>query len=414
MEPRFGTNFSKVRVHTGGEAVQMSNDLGAQAFTHGSDVYFGEGKAPGNNELTAHELTHVVQQKGMVQREPNVIATEKQTQNPAPVEKQTLPSADELTIRIARCIGIWETNRGKDNPNPKESSLDTVAGVHASMATIEQATMPYAIDAFKAHKELRESATPPLTMKELNEAGSRCQVVITLLKLVGEASGKGTDADTFIKDNASSIQATGLSNDDVKTMFSAVTLKGKIDKSHGDIEAKTKTFNEERQKITEKLKDKNLPEAEKKKLKEALKKTPKQAKEEYLKENMDAIPTKDRLGLGQGSLKAYINKPTNWGENRAAWQRKAVAEMPDNVAKRIETVSVSNNGTALAIPVNKGRVDAQLSQKTVSTEAEIVKTVAQQNNPGEKNYGENVWKTYQRLYPAIENSPTPTPSTKPS
>ena len=62
MEPRFGSKFNNVRVHTGGEAVQMSKELGAQAFTHGSDVYFGEGKSPGNNELTAHELTHVVQQ----------------------------------------------------------------------------------------------------------------------------------------------------------------------------------------------------------------------------------------------------------------------------------------------------------------------------------------------------------------
>ena|GEM_PF-3801876 len=62
MEPRFGADFSGVRVHTGGEAVQMNQELGAQAFTHGSDVYFGAGEEPGNNELTAHELTHVVQQ----------------------------------------------------------------------------------------------------------------------------------------------------------------------------------------------------------------------------------------------------------------------------------------------------------------------------------------------------------------
>lgn len=62
MEPRFGNKFDNVRVHTGDEAVQMNRELGAQAFTHGSDIYFGAGKAPGNNELTAHELTHVVQQ----------------------------------------------------------------------------------------------------------------------------------------------------------------------------------------------------------------------------------------------------------------------------------------------------------------------------------------------------------------
>ena len=73
MEPRFNSDFSQVRVHTGNEAVQMNRELGAQAFTHGSDVYFGPGKAPGNNELTAHELTHVVQQNGTISRITNQI-----------------------------------------------------------------------------------------------------------------------------------------------------------------------------------------------------------------------------------------------------------------------------------------------------------------------------------------------------
>ena len=62
MEPRFGTDFSGVRVHTGGDAVQMNRELGAQAFTHGQDIYYGKGKSPGKDDLTAHELTHVVQQ----------------------------------------------------------------------------------------------------------------------------------------------------------------------------------------------------------------------------------------------------------------------------------------------------------------------------------------------------------------
>ncbi|MDX2100603.1 MAG: DUF4157 domain-containing protein [Leptolyngbyaceae cyanobacterium bins.59] len=67
MEPRFGADFSQVRVHTGEEAVQMNQGLQAQAFTHGKDIYFGSGKSPGNDDLTAHELTHVVQQTGALQ-----------------------------------------------------------------------------------------------------------------------------------------------------------------------------------------------------------------------------------------------------------------------------------------------------------------------------------------------------------
>ena len=68
MEPRFGTDFSNVTVHTDSNAVQMNQDIQAQAFTHGQDIYFNSGKySPDTNEgksLLAHELTHVVQQRG--------------------------------------------------------------------------------------------------------------------------------------------------------------------------------------------------------------------------------------------------------------------------------------------------------------------------------------------------------------
>jgi peptidoglycan hydrolase-like protein with peptidoglycan-binding domain len=66
MEPRFGVDFSHVRVHTGSDAIQMNRDVGAKAFTHGSDIYYGAGNNPTNLELTAHELTHVIQQTGSV------------------------------------------------------------------------------------------------------------------------------------------------------------------------------------------------------------------------------------------------------------------------------------------------------------------------------------------------------------
>ena len=66
MEPRFDADFGQVRVHTDSQAIQMNRDIGAQAFTHGSDVYFGAGKFnPGSNNgkhLLAHELTHTIQQ----------------------------------------------------------------------------------------------------------------------------------------------------------------------------------------------------------------------------------------------------------------------------------------------------------------------------------------------------------------
>src|SRR6266852_2579501 len=40
MQNRFGADFSRVKIHTDGEAVQISRELGAQAFTVGRDIYF--------------------------------------------------------------------------------------------------------------------------------------------------------------------------------------------------------------------------------------------------------------------------------------------------------------------------------------------------------------------------------------
>ncbi|MBS1510474.1 MAG: DUF4157 domain-containing protein [Bacteroidetes bacterium] len=66
MESRFGTDFSNVKIHTGGEAIQLSRELNAKAFTTGNDIYFNEGQYnPGSaagKHLLAHELTHTVQQ----------------------------------------------------------------------------------------------------------------------------------------------------------------------------------------------------------------------------------------------------------------------------------------------------------------------------------------------------------------
>jgi hypothetical protein len=72
MESRFSADFSGVRVHTGSEAARLSRDAQAQAFTHGSDIYFNEGKynpdTGDGKQLLAHELTHTIQQTGGIQR----------------------------------------------------------------------------------------------------------------------------------------------------------------------------------------------------------------------------------------------------------------------------------------------------------------------------------------------------------
>lgn len=66
MERGFGTDFSGVRVHTGGQADRLNRSLNARAFTTGKDIFFKRGEynpgSSGGQKLLAHELTHTVQQ----------------------------------------------------------------------------------------------------------------------------------------------------------------------------------------------------------------------------------------------------------------------------------------------------------------------------------------------------------------
>ncbi len=85
MEHSFGRKLDDVSIHTDQDANKMNQELGAQAFTTGKDIYFNAGKfRPETSEgqrLIAHELTHVVQQnKDTVQK------TAKAT--PSPVQHQ--------------------------------------------------------------------------------------------------------------------------------------------------------------------------------------------------------------------------------------------------------------------------------------------------------------------------------------
>jgi len=68
MEPRFGVDFTSVRVHDGARSARSAREVSARAYTVGQHIVFGAGEyAPETNEgrrLIAHELAHVVQQTG--------------------------------------------------------------------------------------------------------------------------------------------------------------------------------------------------------------------------------------------------------------------------------------------------------------------------------------------------------------
>jgi hypothetical protein len=94
MEPRFGRDLSRVRVHTDSKAAESARSVNALAYTVGGDIVFDAGQyAPqtaAGQKLLAHELTHFIQQSTtalpmMLQR---VCSTDPEC---APAEEGELP-----------------------------------------------------------------------------------------------------------------------------------------------------------------------------------------------------------------------------------------------------------------------------------------------------------------------------------
>jgi Domain of unknown function (DUF4157)/Bacterial protein of unknown function (DUF922) len=104
MEPRFGFEFSKVRIHADSSAAGAARSINARAYTVGSDVAFAAGQySPRSSEgrrLLAHELAHVVQQRGgseAVQRAPGPTDAGAVAGAPASTSTPTAPVAPAST-----------------------------------------------------------------------------------------------------------------------------------------------------------------------------------------------------------------------------------------------------------------------------------------------------------------------------
>jgi hypothetical protein len=98
FEPRFGADFSRVRVHTDVRAAETANAINARAFTVGPNIAFGAGQyAPESHagrQILAHELTHVLQQGSAASNSQAVSRTEEHVQT-YPKAGDIYPSTDK-------------------------------------------------------------------------------------------------------------------------------------------------------------------------------------------------------------------------------------------------------------------------------------------------------------------------------
>ncbi len=103
MESTIGADFSGVSIHTDNNAVQMNKDLGAKAFTHGSDIYFNQGQydtnSSGGQHLLAHELTHTVQQGAAIRKKVDASASEPATEEETIIDRKVDSSIGEPAVK---------------------------------------------------------------------------------------------------------------------------------------------------------------------------------------------------------------------------------------------------------------------------------------------------------------------------
>ena len=123
MESRFGADFSDVRVHNDSTAASMNQSIQVQAFTQGKDIYFNTGKySPDSNEgrsLLAHELTHIVQQRGDEIAPKTELIQKKDETSTNEISSNGITWAEELVgyiiiLLVAGGYYIYENSGAKD------------------------------------------------------------------------------------------------------------------------------------------------------------------------------------------------------------------------------------------------------------------------------------------------------------
>jgi Domain of unknown function (DUF4157) len=129
FEPRFKQDFSQVRIHTDQRAAESARSVNALAYTVGRDVVFGSGQyspeTPAGQRLLAHELTHVVQQRGVdtdrlnqpAQRQAQTPSIQRQGRAPRPSHRFTAEGVNVVGASSLSRHGLPEAALSGDRPH---------------------------------------------------------------------------------------------------------------------------------------------------------------------------------------------------------------------------------------------------------------------------------------------------------
>jgi hypothetical protein len=131
FEPRFGVDFSRVRLHTDSTAASTAHAINAEAFTTGTDVVFAAGRyspeTSSGKKLIAHELTHVLQQSASGMNSGAKVVSRQETPGKPPAEAVVPVPAEAAPAEAAAAPTKTLSGKGWIKKFPKSSSLDDLS-----------------------------------------------------------------------------------------------------------------------------------------------------------------------------------------------------------------------------------------------------------------------------------------------
>lgn len=172
MSKAFGADFSHVRIHDNETSYQLNQNIHSKAFTYGSNIYFNQGQfTPGSYEgkkLLAHELTHTVQQRQEIRRQPI---------NPFgpppfdydfisdPVERKLRMETDAKIIRWRNALKRLENGELTDEDLKNERLMNRMTGLKKA----EVSDLITKIKEFKKRKDEEKAAASEEDRKKMKE-----------------------------------------------------------------------------------------------------------------------------------------------------------------------------------------------------------------------------------------------------
>jgi hypothetical protein len=327
----------------------MNKELHAQAFTHGSDIYFNEGKYnPASNEgkqLLAHELTHVVQQTGAVQ--PKSIGNKQRNQ--------------------------FQRQEGELEPLQAKKLTDPTAEVIQNKTELSGNTVPLASRPPEAEAKQNKSS-------QAEELISHSSEVKSPPTEVPSEANAGTEAEKATSETNSTLDVNSIVASD--TQPDAEILSGAPGKA--EVPRSPEAGTVEKQATSDSQKASTTPKADSE---QGVEQTQDKAKGEH---SADKGSSQDAATTEKGAKDEATASPSREGQTEAVSPKNTSATAANEAASMVDNAQAVTEQEKTTVEQQAAQAKAEMDGEIASMKAEPLPSLAELLEPGQEGTGEEI------------------------